>query len=596
VACPSRRADKAVYGRPDVSVSIRLIRLLLSLLALISPLTSVAITFMRIRVLLLGLAFSLPSAGFASEPPKLTVVISVDQLRFDHIDRFSPYFGQDGFKRMRAEGLDFRNAHYRHGATKTASGHSVVASGVHPYLSGIVGNEWIDRTTWTQVASVEDPRYPLVGAEVVGGRSPGGVVEAKAGRSPLSSATTTIGDQLKLRYGVASRVIAVANKDRSAILMGGHLSDGSYWIDRGRFVTSTFFRDALPAWVESFNAERRVEAAFGTEWNLLLKPETYATLGADDALGEGTFNGLGTTFPKKIDGGKPAVGGEFYEAYTYTPAYTVLLAEFAKKALVAEGLGKDTGPDIFWIGFSQPDHTGHVYGPDSWEVMDTLIRLDLVLADFFTFLDREVGKGSYTVVLTADHGIAPLPERVLATQRGIEAGRLDLKAFDGAVIGALNAAFGEATAPMRWATRDGSGYHIFPETLKAKNVTAAAASDVVRGVLADRPEVARVFTREDFRQTGTMDAIGESMRLSYHQERSPDVVFVTKPYFFDRSPSGTTHGTPYNYDTHVPLLWFGAGVPKGVRGEQVGVDDLVPTLGNLLGIGAPPNARGNVLF
>ncbi len=551
---------------------------------------------MRIGTPLLGLALFLSPALHAVEPPKLTVVISVDQLRYDHIDRFSPYFGEGGFKRLRAQGLDFRNAHYRHGVTKTAAGHSVIASGVHANISGIVANEWIDRTTWTQMASVEDPRYPLVGAEVQGGRSPGGVVEAKAGRSPLNSAATTIGDQLKLRYGAASRVISVANKDRSAILMGGKLSDGSYWIDRGRFVTSTFYRNTLPDWVEAFNAERRVDAAYGSEWNLLLKPEAYAALGADDAAGEGTINGLGPTFPKKIDGGKPAVGSEFYEAYTYTPAYTVLLAEFAKKALIAEGLGKDAGPDIFWVGFSQPDHTGHVYGPDSWEVMDTLIRLDLVLADFFTFLDREVGAGNFTVVLTADHGIAPLPERVLATQRGIEAGRLDLKAFDTAVIAGLNAAFGEAAAPLRWATRDGSGYHIFPETLKAKNVTAVAASAVVRGVLAARPEIVRVFTREDFEQSGPMDAIGESMRLSYHAGRSPDVMFVTKPYFFDRSPSGTTHGTPYNYDSHVPLLWYGAGVPAGVRGEQVGVDDLVPTLGNLLGIGAPPNARGNVLF
>lgn len=551
---------------------------------------------MRFSISLLGLAAISVSALPAAEPPKLSVVISVDQLRYDHIDRFAPFFGEGGFKRMRAEGLDFRNAHYRHGVTKTAPGHSVVASGVHADVSGIVANEWIDRATWTMVASVEDPRYPLVGTEAVGGRSPGGVVEAKAGRSPMNSSATTIGDQLKLRFGESSRVISVANKDRSAILMGGRLSDGSYWIDRNRFVTSTFFRAALPEWVESFNAERRIDAAFGSEWTLLLKPEAYAALGADDAPGEGTLLGLPTTFPKKITGGVAAAGSEFYEAFTYTPPYTVLLAEFAKKAVVAERLGKDGAPDILWVGFSQPDHTGHVYGPDSWEVMDTLVRLDRVLADFFVFLDREVGAGNYVVVLTADHGVAPLPERVLATQRGIAAGRLDLKAFDAAVTEGLTAAFGPAPAPLRWAVRDGSGYHVFPETLQAKSVTAAAAGEVVRSVLKARPEIAQVYTRDDLVSPGALDRMGESMRLSYHPERSPDVVFVTKPYFFDRSPSGTTHGTPYNYDSHVPLLWFGAGVPAGTRVESVGVDDLVPTLGSLLGIGAPPNARGNVLF
>jgi len=545
---------------------------------------------------IIALVIPLSAVCGASEPPKLAVVISVDQLRYDHLDRFAPYFGDGGFKRLRAGGLDFRDAHYRHGVTKTAPGHSLIASGVHANLSGIVGNEWIDRTTWQQVASVEDSRYPLVGAEQLGGRSPGGVVEAKSGRSPLRSDATTLGDQLKLRFGDASRVIAVANKDRSAILMGGKLSDGSYWIDRGRFVTSTYFRSALPDWVEAFNAERRVEAAFGSEWTWLLKPEAYAPLGADDAPGEGTVAGLGPTFPKRIDGGKAAIGSEFYEAYTHTPGYTALLGEFAKKAIRAEKLGQHEAPDLLWVGFSQIDHTGHVFGPDSHEVMDSLIWLDRVIADFLGFLDAELGAGRYVVVLSADHGVAPLPERVLATQRGISAGRLDLKAFDAAVNEALVAAFGPVTEPLRWATRDGSGYHLFPETLKAKGVTPAAAGEVLRGVLAARPEVAAVYTREDFVRPATMDPLGEAMRLSYHLQRSPDVVFVTKPYFFDRSPSGTTHGTPYNYDTHVPLLWYGAGVPAGKRVEPVGVDDLVPTLGNLLGIGAPPNARGQVLF
>lgn len=546
--------------------------------------------------LALSVVVGLAPALVASEPPRLAVVISIDQLRYDHLDRFAPFFSAGGFKRLRTEGMDFTDAHYRHSVTKTAPGHSLIGTGVHANVSGIIGNDWIDRVTWEQKASVEDKTSPLVGAEAVGGRSPGGVVEAKTGRSPRNSNATTAGDQLKLRYGASSRVISVANKDRSAILMGGKLSDGTYWIDRGRFVTSTFYRDALPEWVESFNAERRVEADFGKEWTLLLKPEAYAALGADDAAGEGTIYGLSPTFPKKIDGGKPGIGSEFYEAYTHTPNYTLLLGEFAKKAIVAEQLGKHTASDLLWVGFSQIDHTGHVFGPDSYEVMDSLIRLDRVLADFLTFLDRQVGKGRYVVVLTADHGIAPLPERVLAEKRDISAGRLDLKAFDAAVLDALKGAYGDVTAPLRWATRDGSGYHIFPDALKAKNVTAAAASQVVRNVLLARPEVAAVFTREDFMQSGPLDAMGEAMRLSYHLERSPDVVFVSKPYFFDRSPSGTTHGTPYNYDTHVPLLWFGAGVPAGRRPERVGVDDLVPTLSRILGIGAPPEATGNQLF
>lgn len=545
---------------------------------------------------LLALLIACASAGSAALPPKLAVVISIDQLRYDHIDRYEPYFSEGGFRRMRAGGLDFRDAHYRHGVTKTAPGHALILSGVHANVHGIVGNTWVEPGTWQAVASVEDADSPLVGAEARPGRSPGGVLELKEGRSPRRFHATTVGDGLKVRHGDRARVISLANKDRSAILMGGRMADGVYWIERGRFVTSTFYRPALPAWVEAFNAEKRVEAVFGTTWERLLPPEVYAAAGPDDAPGEGATRGLGATFPKKIDGGKPAIDADFYEAFLHAPAATELVGAFAKEAIKAEQLGRHDGPDLLCVGFSQIDYVGHAYGPDSQEVMDSLVRLDRVLADLLRFLDQEVGEGAYTVVLTADHGVAPLPERVKAFDRDVPAGRLPKPAFDAAVRDALDRAFGPLGDGLKWTIRDGLGYHFYPEALAAKGIASAAAEEIVRKALLTRPEVRAVYTRADFAQPGLLDPMGEGMRLSYHPDYSPAVVFVPHPFFIDMDGTGSNHGSPYSYDTHVPLLWFGAGVPSGRRPENVGVDDLTPTLANLLGIPAPPQAAGRVLF
>lgn len=543
----------------------------------------------------LSLPFVLLSAQ-SSPAPRLAVVISVDQLRYDYLDRYQEHFSPDGFRRLREGGTDFTDAHYRHGATKTAPGHALILSGAHANVSGIVANEWVDLESLQTVASVEDATSPLVGAEARPGRSPLGVIAAKEGRSPRRFEATTVGDSLKLRYGPQARIISVANKDRSAILMGGRLADGVFWIDRGRFVSSQYYGPQLPPWVEAFNGERRIEAAFGQEWTRTLPAAAYEAIGPDDAPGEATIAGFGPTFPKRIDGGAATITDDFYEAYTMTPLYTELLGEFAKLAVRSERLGTRAGTDLLCIGFSQLDHSGHNWGPDSHEVLDTLVRMDRVIAGLLRFLDEEVGRDRYVVVLTADHGVAPLPERVRAFNRDVPAGRLDLKSIDRTVTTALDAAFGVPDAAHYWMIRDGFGFHLRPEILQAKGITLNAAAEVVRGALAARPEISLVYTRADFSSGRALDPIGEKMRLSYHAGRSPDVVYVTRPYFFDRSPYGVNHGSPYTYDTHVPLLWYGAGVPVARRTEPVGVDDLAPTLSRLLGLPAPPQAAGRQLF
>ncbi len=563
------------------------------------PLRSVSFFFRRYFFLLVVIkAIGQPVIHAEIVLPKLAVVIAVDQLRGDYIARFGPNLSDRGFKRLLANGAVFEDCHYRHAVTKTAPGHATILSGSHPTVHGIVANEWLDRASWQVVESVADPTAPLVGSASSTTRSPGGVLEAKSGRSPRRFLATTVGDQLKLRFNERSKVFAVANKDRSAILLGGKLADSAYWIERGRFVTSTYYRSALPSWIEVFNGRRPIEAVFGKTWERLLNADVYeAVQGPDDAPGESALYGLGRTFPQKIDGGRPEISPHFYTAFDHSPFSTALIGEFAQAAIREEKLGRNSATDLLCIGFSQIDTVGHGYGPDSHELMDSVLRLDDAIGALLDCIEKEVGLSRCVIVLTADHGVSPLPERVQSSRPEIPAGRFDAAALDQAVIQALDQAFGPLGSEQRWITRDNFGYHLRPEALAAKKLLPSDATRVVKLSLLASPQIAFAFTRDDvLAMSDTGAALSAMQRRSFYPGRSQDVVYVLKPYLVDRAPTGTNHGSPYAYDTHVPLLFFGLGVPPGVHHERVGVDDLAPTLAALLGLSAPPEAGGHRLF
>ncbi len=556
---------------------------------------------------MLSCAASTAVTGQTSAPtstsPRLAVVISIDQMRADYLQRFRPWFAAGGFERLLSGGTSFTDCHYRCALTATAPGHATLLTGVHANIHGIVANEWYDFATSRSPGAVQDSAAPLVGAASPSSvRTPGGIVEAQlgvSGASPRKLLVTTVGDQLKLRHGARSRVVSVANKDRAAILLGGRLADSAYWIHEGRFVTSRYYRDTLPAWVDSFNATRPVESAFGSTWERLLDASIYDTVqGPDDAPGEESRLGLGITFPRRIDGGSKEITSKFYEAHRLAPASSELLGRFAQLAIVEEKLGRHDSPDLLCIGFSQIDYAGHSYGPDSHEIMDAMIRLDRVLADLFNALDREVGVGRYLVVLSADHAVSPLPERVQAFNRDVTAGRLDWPRINASIEAALTASFGPPVGNAPWTVRDAYGYHLVPATLAAQNVSHSAAAATLKATLLRDPQVATAWTRGELLAPAT--PVDEphllAWRLSFHRDRSPDVVFTPHPYVVDRSPFGTNHGTPYDYDNHVPLLWYGAGVPARTLSTRVAPDALAPTLSALLGVPAPPDAVAPRLF
>jgi hypothetical protein len=523
--------------------------------------------------------------------PRLAVVIAVDQMRADYLERFRPWFVEGGFKRLLEGGAVYADAHHRHAMTATAPGHATLVTGVHADVHGIIANEWFDPAAGRVTSSVADPASPLVGAAATGVRLPGGVGDTDPPASPARLLAATVGDQLKAAWGDDSRIIGLANKERGGIFLSGRHADAVYWPHLGRIVTARHYREALPAWVEAFNAEDPINIRFGQTWDRLLPQEPYEQVqGPDDVPGEESRHGLGTTFPRRIDGGRPALDGEFHNAYRLDPHGTEMLGRLAQRAVTAEQLGRRAAPDLLCLAFSQLDYCGHSFGPDSHEIMDSVLRLDRVLAGLFAHLDAEVGAGRWTVVLSADHGVAPLPERSGGN-------RLDWPALNRSVEAALSAAFGAPAAEAAWTFRDGHGYRLIPAALAARGVTAPAARQVVKTALLAASQVAVAWTRDELLDPNLIE--GEALagwRLSFNADRGPDVVLSPRRFVADRAPAGTNHGTPHDYDTHIPLLWYGAGIAPGVHIERIGSDAVAPTLARLLGVPAPPAARAAPLF
>lgn len=532
-------------------------------------------------------------------PPKLAVVITIDQFRGDYMARFGPYMGDDGLKKLVAGGTHFENAKHRHAITQTAPGHASILSGTFASAHGITANEWLDRSTWEMINSVEDRDSPLVGispAEL----GPVAVANpAKTGRSPRNLQAETVGDQLKAKFGEKSKIFAAANKDRSAILLGGKKADAAYWDENGKIVTSKYYRDSLPAWVEAFNAEQRVHATFGQTWDRLREVAIYdKAQGPDNDPAEFETVGLGRTFPRKIDGGRPTVTPSFFTAFDSSPFAAEFLGEFVQRAIREEKLGRHEATDLLCVSFSQVDAAGHNFGPDSHEIMDSILRIDRVIAALMNFIDREVGLNTCVIMISSDHGVSPLPEHVLAKQPGVAAGRVKIADVTAAAKSALDAAFGALPKGENWFTIDHLGYHVRPEALATKQLAAGVVAKVIKGAIAPLPFIAEVYTRDELLET---DPKGESirtlMRRSYRGASDRDVVFALKPYFMTKSTGGSSHGLPYDYDQHVPQIWFGVGVPRGVvRQEPVGVDDIAPTLAGLLGVKPPAQSQGKKLL
>lgn len=502
--------------------------------------------------------------GRPGEEPaiRLVLLVAVDQLRYDYLTRFGDQY-TGGFKRLLAEGAVFTNAHIEHYPTVTAVGHATMLTGATPAVSGIVGNDWFDRETGGSVTSVADDRTTLVG------------VTGRAGASPHRLVVGTIADELKAASPAAPgaerapRAIGVSLKDRSAILMVGHSADLALWYDgtTGTFVTSSYYRPELPSWVADFNAARPADAYAGRPWTFL-----------DDA------SGPGRVMPA-------APGPALYGAVNGSPFGNDLLAQLAAAALEHERLGQRGVTDVLAVSFSSNDSVGHTHGPDSPEVRDITVRTDRVLGHLLERVDRLVGAGRTLVILTSDHGVAPVPE--VQAARRMPGGRLGAPGLFAPIEAALAAKYGAGQWILGTA---GSSPYLNHALIASSGLDAAEVRREAARAAALVPRVMRVYTREQI-LAGQLpdDVIGRRIGRSYHPQRSGDLEIVLEPYWL-RGAAGTTHGTPYNYDSHIPIVLMGPGIEGGRYDHHAALNDLAPTVATLLGLTVPAGAGGEPLW
>jgi len=504
---------------------------------------------------------SLPEPAVAApapaEAPRLVVLVAVDQMRYDYLPRFASGFTA-GFRRLMQDGAVFTNAHLGHYPSVTAVGHSAMLTGAPPSISGIVGNDWYDRALRRNVTSVEDPGTQILGAG------------AATGSSPHRLRGSTVADELKMAHP-GSRVVSVSHKDRSAILMAGRRADLALWWDTktGAFVSSTWYAPELPKWASTFNAGRPADAWLGREWR---------------AVGEGGQ-------PGPVLGTLPAAPGPAYYGNLYSTAFgNELLVSLAEAALEGEKLGSRGTTDVLALSFSCNDAVGHDKGPHSAEIRDITVRTDLALDRLLAAIDRRVGLARTVVVLTADHGVAPVPEQMTAWK--MPGGRLSRTDLEKSVTAALERAFG----PGAWLEgRAGSALYLNQALIAERGLDPAT---VERRAAAGAEAVApvwRAYTRTQLLEGRVPpDPWSRRVLLSFHRERGGDVEVLFEPYWMSGT-SGTTHGTPFSYDTHIPLMVMGPGIRPGHQDRPVVLNDLAPTLATLLGVETPSGASGQAL-
>jgi predicted AlkP superfamily pyrophosphatase or phosphodiesterase len=517
-----------------------------------------------------------------STRPKLAVIIVVDQMRADHLTRFAGVY-EAGFARLIREGAVFREAHHDHSETVTGAGHATIATGCFPSHSGIVGNNWFERTENRSVYCAEDPTSPLLGVPDQ---------DADDGRSPSRLLRSTVGDWLKAS-SPKSKVFGVARKDRAAILSTGKGADGAYWYSNGNMITSEYYTKTYPAWVDKFNESRMVDRYFEAGWSKLMHDDIYFLAREDSFPTEA--DGKKTTFPYPFETASDQPEPAYYGQLAGTPFVDQVTVEFAKAIVENENLGADAFPDILAIGCSAADAIGHEFGPLSQESMDHFLRLDRYLGELFDYLDSKVGKENYVTVLSSDHGVLPLPEEL--QRRGYDSRRVrgrDRTARLREVITAVSKDLG-ITKPIITAS-SGSGVilnyeaaedaKVQPETLDAKMVERLKRVDIVEDVFTKRELASASANGREYL---------EIFSHSYHPERAGDLLIRFKPYYLFRGRHGTSHGSPYRYDTHVPVVFSGPGVKHGWYSEKVRTVDIAPTLAKLLGLEPAQEIDGRIL-
>ncbi|RZN82623.1 MAG: alkaline phosphatase family protein [Winogradskyella sp.] len=509
--------------------------------------------------------------------PKLVVGIVVDQMRYDYLTRFYSKYGDGGFKRMIREGFNCKNNHFNYVPTYTGPGHASVFTGTTPKYHGVISNNWYDKVQKEVVYCAGDNSVKSVGTESAAGQM-----------SPHRMLTTSFADENRLFTQMRGKTIGIAIKDRGAILPAGHTADGAYWFqgkDEGVWITSSFYRNDLPKWVNDFNSSDVAESYF-KDWNTFYDINTYNESGSDDNKFERGFKGKEkATFPYDLAKLKDENGG--FDLLKTTAYGNSLTTDFAIAAVKGEDLGEDTVTDVLTLSYSSTDYVGHNFGVNSKEVEDTYIRLDKDLERFFQFLDTKVGAGEYTVFLTADHGAVNVPAYLQSVN--IPAGYLDYNSRKKKFVAFLEEKYG-----TKEVVENVSNNQIFFNKTKIKELNLnlhEVEQDLVDEQIS-YDNIAKVYTATTMNSTNFTTGIEALLQNGFNQKRSGDVIVLDDIAHIAYSRTGSTHGSGLNYDTHVPLLFFGKGIKQGETLQKTVIPDIAPTISALLGISFPNGATG----
>jgi len=506
----------------------------------------------------------------APAKPKLVVGIIVDQMRDEYLHRFNSKFSSGGFKRMMGEGFTCRNNQYHYASTVTGPGHAHVFTGSSPAISGIVGNDWYEKPIGKKMYVAADSTVSLVGE----GKESAGKM------SPRNLKVTTITDQLRVATQFRSKVIGVAFKDRGAIMPAGHTGQ-AYWFDgsSANWITSTYYRNELPQWVKDFNARKLPAEYIKQKWDYLFPDYEYPESEADDQPYEATLSGeKSAVFPHTVN----------MESFTTSYYSSRLTREFAVAAIENENLGGGPVTDFLTISFSGPDYAGHAFGPQSKEVQDVYLRLDREIEQLLNYLDKKLGKGTYTVFLSADHAVANVP--AFNMKNNIPSGVFVGKELQRMAQQVLEERYGDSKIIVSY---DNYQLYLNTDLLAKKNLSIDEVTETLRSKLSQKEGIYTVINLADGKVSSLPEYYQKKITNLYNPKRSGEIMILPEPAWFEGGLKGTTHGTMYRYDTHVPLLFFGWGINHGETVRPTFVCDIAPTVAMLLKILEPNGAIGD---
>jgi len=512
--------------------------------------------------------------------PKLVVGIVIDQMRWDFLYRYYNRYKDDGgFKRLLNQGFSCENTFIPYTPAVTACGHTCIYTGSVPAIDGITGNEWWDYDFSKLVYCTDDDNVKTIGSNTDAGRM-----------SPHNLRVTTIGDELNLATNFHSKVIGIALKDRAAILPAGHSANGAYWYDdkTGDWITSSYYMSNLPKWVKDLNAKKLVDTYYTQDWNTLYPLNTYTQSAPDEEPYEyRPFGANVKGFPYNL---KQFIGKN-YGVLPVTPYGNTLTLEMAKAAINGEQLGADSGTDLLAISVSTPDYIGHTFGPNSVEQEDDYLRLDKDLGAFLQFLDRQVGKGEYLVFLSADHGIAHVPD--FLKQHKIPAGNVD----DQAIAGQLNILLKEKFNADKLVIGI-FNYQVYldRDAMAKGRLDKGVVYKEIISFLLQQPGISRAFALDALNEVTLNSTIKNALANGYYPSRSGDIQIIFEPQWIEGfEKGGTTHGVWNPYDSHIPLIWYGWNIRPGKTNREVYMTDIAPTIAAMLHIQMPSGSIGHVI-